>query len=252
MTFYDTTALILTLLCLGKYLEARAKKQAGEAIEALMQLRPAHAHLVRGQAEIEVPLEQVQVDDELLVRPGEKIPVDGVVLVGHSMVDEALMTGESRPIEKREGSRVLGATLNGNGLLLLRATRVGQDTALAEIIRLVERAQGSKAPVQRLADTVAGIFVPAVLGIALATFLGWSFVVRTGLLDPQSATVSNPWLLPLIATISVLMVACPCALGLATPTAIMVGTGRGAHKGILFRDGMSLEVSAHSPGSLVG
>ncbi len=241
MTFYDTTALILTLLCLGKYLEARAKQQTGEALEALMQLQPAQAHLVREPAEMEIPVEQVQVADELLVRPGEKIPVDGVVLVGRSLVDESLLTGESHPLEKQEGSQVFGATLNGNGLLLMRATKVGHDTALAEIIRLVERAQGSKAPVQRLADTIASIFVPTVLCIACVTFLGWFLLVRTGLLDPQSATVSNPWLLPLIATISVLMVACPCALGLATPTAIMVGTGRGARKGILFRDGTSLE-----------
>jgi P-type Cu+ transporter len=241
MTFYDTTALILTLLCLGKYLEARAKKQAGEAIETLMRLRPAYAHLIRGQQEIDVPLEAVQVGDELLVRPGEKIPVDAVVLVGRSSLDESMMTGESRPVEKQEGDQVLGATLNGSGLLLLRATRVGQDTALAEIIRLVERAQGSKAPVQRLADIIAGIFVPSVLLIACCTFIGWFLIVRLGLLDPNSATVSNPWLVPLVATISVLMVACPCALGLATPTAIMVGTGRGARKGVLFRDGTSLE-----------
>jgi P-type Cu+ transporter len=241
MTFYDTTALILTLLCLGKYLEARAKKQAGEAIETLMRLQPAYAHLIRGQQEIDVPLEAVQVGDELLVRPGEKIPVDAVVLVGRSSLDESMMTGESRPVEKQEGDQVLGATLNGSGLLLLRATRVGQETALAEIIRLVERAQGSKAPVQRLADTIAGIFVPSVLLIACCTFIGWFLILRLGLLDPHTATASNPWLVPLVATISVLMVACPCALGLATPTAIMVGTGRGARKGILFRDGTSLE-----------
>jgi Cu+-exporting ATPase len=241
MTFYDTTALILTLLCLGKYLEARAKKQAGEALEALMQLQPAHAHLIRGQEEVDVPLEAVQVGDELLVRPGEQIPVDGVVLVGRSSVDEAMMTGESQPVEKQAGDQVLGATLNGSGLLLLRATRVGQETALAEIIQLVEHAQGSKAPVQRLADTLAGIFVPTVLLIAFCTFIGWFLVVRLGLLDAHTATASNPWLVPLVATISVLMVACPCALGLATPTAIMVGTGRGARQGILFRDGTSLE-----------
>ena len=241
MTFYDTTALILTLLCLGKYLEARAKKQAGEAIETLMQLRPASAHLIRGEQEIDVPLEAVQVGHEQHVRPGEKVPDDAVVLVGRSSIDESMMTGESRPVEKQEGDEVLGATLNGSGLLLLRATRVGQETALAEIIRLVERAQGSKAPVQRLADTIAGIFVPSVLLIACCTFIGWFLIVRLGVLDAHTATVSNPWLVPLVATISVLMVACPCALGLATPTAIMVGTGRGARQGILFRDGTSLE-----------
>jgi Cu+-exporting ATPase len=241
MTFYDTTALILTLLCLGKYLEARAKQQAGESIEALMQLQPASAHVLRGQTEIEVPLEHVQVDDELLVRPGEKIPVDGIVLVGRSTVDESMMTGESKPVEKQEGDQVLGATLNGNGLLLIRATHVGQDTALSAIIRLVEQAQGSKAPIQRLADTIAGIFVPVVLLIACCTFLGWFLIVRLGLLDAHTATASNPWLVPLVATISVLMVACPCALGLATPTAIMVGAGRGARTGLLFRDGSSLE-----------
>jgi Cu+-exporting ATPase len=241
MTFYDTTALILTLLYLGKYLETRARMQVGAAIEALLHLRPERAHLIQGNEEREVLVDELQVGDTFLVRPGEKIPVDGTILVGRSSVDESMMTGESTSIEKTAGEQVLGATLNGEGLLLVRATHVGQETALGQIIRLVEHAQGSKAPVQRQADAIASVFVPVVLGIACCTFLGWFVIVRLGLLDANTALVPDPWLIPLIATISVLMVACPCALGLATPAAIMVGTGRGASRGMLFRDGTSLE-----------
>ncbi|HET9981445.1 MAG TPA: heavy metal translocating P-type ATPase, partial [Ktedonobacterales bacterium] len=173
-TFYDTTALIVTLIALGKYLEARAKGQATEAIRKLAGLRATVAHVERGGREIDLPLEQVRVSDELIVRPGEKIPTDGVVLSGESAVNEAMLTGESLPVEKRAGDEVIGATLNTTGMLRMRATRVGRETMLAGIIRMVEQAQGSKAPIQRVADTVAGIFVPAVLVISLLTFIGWN------------------------------------------------------------------------------
>ncbi len=194
--------------------------------------------------EFDAPLEQVRVGDELAVRPGEKIPTDGIVLAGASAVNEAMLTGESLPIEKRAGDEVIGATLNTTGMLRMRATRIGRETMLAGIIRLVEQAQGSKAPIQRVADTVAGIFVPAVLVIASLTFIGWNiagyafgFAQQVGM----EATAQSPWIVALVAAIAVLVVACPCALGLATPTAIMVGTGQGAERGILIRNGESLE-----------
>ena len=243
-TFYDTTALIVTLIALGKYLEARAKGQATEAIRKLAGLRATVAHVVRGGQEVDLPLAQVRVADELIVRPGEKIPTDGVVLSGASAVNEAMLTGESLPVEKRAGDEVIGATLNTTGMLRMRATRVGHETMLAGIIRLVEQAQGSKAPIQRVADTVAGIFVPAVLVISLLTFIGWNVAGYVfGFAPPagMEATTQSPWIVALVAAIAVLVVACPCALGLATPTAIMVGTGQGAERGILIRNGESLE-----------
>ncbi|HEX5440697.1 MAG TPA: copper-translocating P-type ATPase, partial [Ktedonobacterales bacterium] len=243
-TFYDTTALIVTLIALGKYLEARAKGQATEAIRKLAGLRATIAHVVRGGQEIDLPLERVRVADELIVRPGEKIPTDGVVLSGESAVNEAMLTGESLPVEKRTGDEVIGATLNTTGMLRMRATRVGRETMLAGIIRMVEQAQGSKAPIQRVADTVAGIFVPAVLVISLLTFIGWNVAGYVfGFAPPAAmgATAQSPWIVALVAAIAVLVVACPCALGLATPTAIMVGTGQGAERGILIRNGESLE-----------
>jgi P-type Cu+ transporter len=243
ITFYDTTALIVTLIFLGKYLEARAKGQTNEAIRKLIGLQPRVAHVMHNGQEIELPIEQVRVDDELVVRPGEKIPVDGTVLTGRSSVDESMITGESIPVEKDEGDALIGATINQRGLLHMRATKVGADTVLSGIIRLVEQAQGSKAPIQRLADTISSIFVPVVLVIALLTFIGWSVI---GNLYTTSAAggmgaASNPWITAIVAAISVLVVACPCALGLATPTAIMVGTGKGAEKGILIKGGESLE-----------
>jgi Cu+-exporting ATPase len=245
VTFYDTTALIITLIYLGKYLEARAKGQASEAIRRLAGLRPTVAHVVRAGRERDVPLEQVVAGDELVVRPGEKIPTDGAVLAGESSVDEAMLTGESLPVEKRSGDNVIGATINQTGMLRMRATHVGGETMLAEIIRLVERAQGSKAPIQRLADTVAGIFVPVVLGIAALTFLGWSLAGYAFGFHPAAeamvATITQPWVVAIVAAIAVLVVACPCALGLATPTAIMVGTGQGAERGVLIKSGASLE-----------
>ena len=244
-TFYDTTALIVTLIYLGKYLEARAKGQTSEAIKRLAGLRANVAHVVRGGRELDLPLEQVVVGDELIVRPGEKIPTDGIVLSGSSPVDESMLTGESLPVEKGAGEAVIGATINQTGMLRVRATRVGSETMLAGIIRMVEQAQGSKAPIQRLADTVSGIFVPAVLVIALLTFVGWSVAGYIFGFAPSGAAVgmaaTSPWIVALVAAIAVLVVACPCALGLATPTAIMVGTGQGAEQGVLIKGGESLE-----------
>jgi Cu+-exporting ATPase len=242
MTFYDTTALIVTLIFLGKYLEARAKGQTNEAIKKLSGLQAHTAHVVRNGNAIELPIEQVQVGDELVVRPGEKIPVDGEIISGHSSVDESMISGESLPIEKAQGDSVIGATVNQQGLLHMRATKVGADTVLANIIRMVEQAQGSKAPIQRLADTIASIFVPVVLIIAALTFILWTVVGHTiGM--PMSTTMgaSNVWITAIVAAVAVLVVACPCALGLATPTAIMVGTGKGAERGILIKGGESLE-----------
>ena len=227
--YYDTAAVIITLIVLGKFLEARAKGRTSEAIRKLMGLAPPMARVVRDGAELDVPVEEVAPGDLVLVRPGEKIPVDGVVSEGHSTVDESMVTGESLPVLKAPGDPVIGATVNRQGLLRFRATRVGQDTVLAQIIRLVQDAQGSKAPIQRLADRVAAVFVPVVVGIALVTFALWMFGAGAGF---------TPSLLNMIA---VLVIACPCALGLATPTAIMVGTGKGAEMGILIKGGASLE-----------
>ncbi len=243
-TFYDTTALIVTLIYLGKYLEARAKGQTSEAIQRLIGLRATVAHVIRDGREVDIPAEQVRPGDELAVRPGEKIPTDGVALSGSSAVDESMMTGESIPVEKSAGDELIGATINQTGALRMRATRVGAETTLAGIIRQVEQAQGSKAPIQRLADTVAGIFVPAVLVISLLTFAGWSvagYVFGFAPEAPMGAAMTSPWIVALVAAIAVLVVACPCALGLATPTAIMVGTGQGAENGVLIRNGESLE-----------
>ncbi|HEY7833920.1 MAG TPA: heavy metal translocating P-type ATPase [Ktedonobacterales bacterium] len=244
VTFYDTTALIVTLIYLGRYLEARAKGQAGAAIKRLAGLRAQTAHLVRDGQERDIPMARVAAGDELIVRPGEKIPTDGTVLSGASSVDEALLTGESLPVEKRAGDTLIGATINQTGMLRMRATRVGGATMLAGIIRLVEEAQGSKAPIQRLADTVAGIFVPVVLVIALLTAAGWmvaGYAFHFAAAAAPGTALAQPWVVALVAGITVLVVACPCALGLATPTAIMVGTGRGAELGVLIKNGESLE-----------
>ena len=228
VTYFETTALIVTLIYVGKYLEAVAKGRTGAAIRKLIGLQAKTARVVRNGQELDIPLALVVVDDLIVVRPGEKIPTDGTVEAGQSSVDESMVTGESLPVEKTVGSLVIGATINGRGALRIRASRVGRDTLLAQIIRLVEQAQGSKAPVQRLADRISGIFVPIVIVIAFLSFLGW---LVTGH-DLGTA------LLPAVA---VLVVACPCALGLATPTAIMVGTGVGAKHGILIKGGESLE-----------
>jgi P-type Cu+ transporter len=234
--YFETAAVIITLIKLGKFLEARAKGQTSEAIKKLMGLRAKSARIVRDGQEMDVPIDDVRVGDLVIVRPGEKIPVDGSVVEGRSAIDESMLTGESLPVEKRPGDIVIGATLNKMGLLKFEATKVGKETALAQIIRLVEEAQGSKAPIQKLADQVSAIFVPVVVVIAALTFIVWYFVM------PLAPTADMTlFTRALINTIAVLVIACPCALGLATPTAVMVGTGKGAESGILLRSGGALE-----------
>ncbi len=234
--YFETAAVIITLIKLGKYLEANAKGRTSEAIKKLMSLKVKTARLVRDGEEIEVSVDDVRTGDLVIVRPGEKIPVDGVVVEGRSSVDESMLTGESLPVEKGPGDAVIGATLNKLGLLRFEATKVGKDTALAQIVRLVEEAQGSKAPIQKLADQVSAIFVPIVILIALTTFLVWYFLIPL----PVDAQV-NSFTRALINMVAVLVIACPCAMGLATPTAVMVGTGKGAEMGILLKSGEALE-----------
>src|SRR5947199_6666698 len=228
-TYYDTAAVIIGLILLGKYFEEIAKGKASDAIRKLMDLAPRTAHVIRDGKEEEIPVELVLLDDFLIVRPGGRIPVDGVIVDGFSAVDESMITVESIPVEKKVGETVIGATINRTGLLRIRATRVGADTTLNQIIKLVEDAQASRAPIQRLADRVASVFVPAVVGIAPLTFFLWS--VRLG----QSIAHA------LVFFIAVLIIACPCALGIATPAAIMVGTGKGAENGLLIKGGEYLE-----------
>jgi Cu+-exporting ATPase len=228
--YFDTSAVIIVLVLFGRMLEARAKGKTSDAIRRLMSLRPRTAHVIDGEVEREVPAEDVRAGDVLIVRPGEKVPVDGVILEGRTSVDESMITGESLPVDKGPGEEVVGATLNKWGSFRFRAVRVGEDTALARIIRMVEEAQGSKAPIQRLADVIAARFVPVVIAIAVLTFLVWA------LFGPAPRLV-----FALLNFVAVLIIACPCAMGLATPTAIMVGTGRGAEHGILIRSGESLE-----------
>ncbi len=235
--YLETSAMIITLIRLGKFLEARAKGHTSEAIKKLMGLRPKTARVIRSGAEVDIPVDQVITGDLIIVRPGEKIPTDGVVTEGRSAVDESMLTGESLPVEKIPGTPVIGATLNKSGMIHFEATKVGRETALAQIIHLVEEAQGSKAPIQKLADQVSEIFVPIVIGIAVLTFLVWFFIVPA---PPVGADV-NGFTRALINMVAVLVIACPCAMGLATPTAIMVGTGKGAESGILFRNSEALE-----------
>lgn len=228
--YFETSAVLITLVLLGKYLEARAKGHTTDAIQQLLGLQAKEAIVLREGKEVKVPLAEVKKGDHLVVKPGEKIPVDGVVLQGQTTVDESMITGESLPVSKEVGSVVIGATINKNGRIVMRAEKVGKETALAGIIRIVEEAQGTKAPIQRMADLISGVFVPVVVGIAIFTWLIWFFFVSPG--DFPHA---------LEAAIAVLVIACPCALGLATPTSIMVGTGLGAQKGILFKGGEYLE-----------
>lgn len=230
--YYETSAILITLILLGKWFEALAKGRSTQAIKALIGLQPKTALVVRGGKEQSVPVQEVVVDDFLIVKPGEQIPVDGVVIGGSSAVDESMLTGESIPTEKKSGDTVIGATVNKHGVLRIRASKVGADTALAHIIRVVEQAQGSKAPIQRIADVISGIFVPIVIGIAVITFLVWYFIVGTGNFADA-----------LEKAIAVLVIACPCALGLATPTSIMAGSGRAAEYGILFKGGEHLEAA---------
>ncbi|MDF2986134.1 MAG: copper-translocating P-type ATPase [Eubacterium sp.] len=226
--YFEAGAVIITLILLGKYFEAVAKGKTSEAIKKLMGLQAKTARVVRNGAEEDIPVEEVEVGYIVVVRPGEKIPVDGKIIEGNSSIDESMLTGESLPVEKKIGDPVIGATINKFGTFKFEATKIGKDTALSQIIKMVEDAQGSKAPIQKIADQVSGIFVPVVIGIALLTFLIWYFVAG----DFTAAIVS---------AVSVLVIACPCALGLATPTAIMVGTGKGAENGILIKGGEHLE-----------
>ena len=230
--YFETSAVLITLIILGKWLEARAKGRASDAIRALMGLQAKTARVVRDGQEVDVPVETVVVGDIVLVRPGEKIPVDGIVIEGTSAVDESMLTGESLPVDKKAGDTVVGATLNKYGSFRFQAAKVGADTALAQIIRVVEEAQGSKAPIQRFADVVSGYFVPAVVGLAALTFIGWYFFFDAGNFSHA-----------LVNFTAVMVIACPCALGLATPTSIMVGTGKGAENGILFKSAEHLETA---------
>ena len=226
--YFEVSAIIIAFVLLGRYMEEIIKKRSSAAVRKLMDLKPATAHVIREGAEMEVPAETLLVDDIVIVRPGEKIPTDGVVLNGASSVDESMLTGESMPVEKGAGAPVFGGTLNRTGLFRFKATRIGAETALAQIIKMVEEAQASTAPIQRLADQVTGYFVPAVVLVAVLAFLGWWLVAGN---FPQA----------LLAFIAVLIISCPCALGVATPAALMVGVGKGAEAGILIRGGEVLE-----------
>ena len=228
--YFEAAAVIITLIVLGKLFEVRAKGKTSQAIQKLLGLQAKTARVLRDGVELELPIEQVITGDIVIVKPGEKIPVDGEIIEGRSAIDESMITGESLPVDKVAGDVVIGATINKNGSLQIKATKVGKDTALAQIVKVVEQAQGSKAEIQRLADRISGIFVPVVVAIAVVTFLIWYFAITPG--DFRSA---------LIPTISILVIACPCALGLATPTSIMAGSGRAAEMGLLFKGGEHLE-----------
>jgi Cu+-exporting ATPase len=228
--YYEVAASVVALILLGKTLENRAKGETSEAIRKLMGLQAKTARIVRNGEELEVPIAQVEIGDVVQVRPGEQIPVDGDVVEGSSTVDEAMVTGESLPVKKQLGDEVIGATINKTGSFKFRATRVGKDTFLAQIVKMVQDAQGSKAPIQKLADQVTGWFVPAVIAIALATFIIWF-------------NATGNFTLATVTMVEVLIIACPCALGLATPTAVMVGTGKGAENGILIKGAESLELA---------
>lgn len=235
--YFEASAVIITLILLGKTFESVAKGKTSEAIKKLMGLQPKTARVIKDGKEFDLPIEELEIGDEVVVRPGEKVPVDGVIIEGHSSLDESMITGESIPIDKTVDDKVIGATINKFGSFKFKATNIGKDTVLSQIIKLVEDAQGSKAPVQRLADKISGIFVPVVVGIALVTFIGFYLYTRD-------------FSIGLINAVSVLVIACPCALGLATPTAIMVGTGKGAENGILIKSGEHLE-RAHEMDSII-
>ncbi|PTU86532.1 heavy metal translocating P-type ATPase [Staphylococcus pasteuri] len=228
--YFETSAVLITLILFGKYLETKAKTQTTNALGELLSLQAKEARVIKDNKEMMISVKDVQVNDNILIKPGEKIPVDGIILKGTTSIDESMLTGESIPVDKQINDKVIGATINQNGAIVIQATQVGNDTALANIIKVVEQAQGSKAPIQRLADQISGYFVPTVIGIALLTFIIWITLVHFGQFEPA-----------LVAAISVLVIACPCSLGLATPTSIMVGTGRAAEKGILFKGGQYVE-----------
>ncbi len=234
--YFDTSATVITLIFMGKLLEAKAKAKSSSAIESLAKLGAKVAHVIRDGNEVDLPVEELQVGDTVRVRPGEKIPTDGVILEGVSAVDESFLTGESMPVSKVDGDAVVGASVNQTSSFIMKVTKVGTDTALAQVIRLVDQAQGSKAPVQRLADKISGVFVPIVLGIALLTLLTWD--------------ITGNWSIGLFAAVAVLVIACPCSLGLATPTALMAGTGLGAESGILIKGGEHLEL-AHKVNTVI-
>ncbi|MEM4181784.1 MAG: copper-translocating P-type ATPase [Candidatus Pacearchaeota archaeon] len=236
--YFETSSIIITFIILGKWLEAVTKGKASEAIKKLMGLQPKNAIVIRDGKEVQIPINEVIVGDIIVVKPGQKIPVDGIVIDGISSVDESMITGESMPIEKKKGDTVIGATINKHGSFKFKATKVGKDTALNQIIKLVEEAQGSKAPIQRLADKVSSYFVPAVISIAILAFIFWYFIL------------GESFVFSLSIFIAVLIIACPCALGLATPTAIMVGTGKGAENGILIKGAEALE-NAHKLTTIV-
>lgn len=236
--YFEASAVLITIVIFGRYLEAKAKGKTSEAIKKLIGLKPKTATVIRNNEEIQIKVDEVQLNDIIIVKPGEKIPVDGVIVEGFSAIDESMVTGESMPIEKKKGDNVIGATINKHGTFQFKATKVGANTTLAQIIKLIEDAQGSKAPIQRFADSVSAYFVPAVLVIALTTFVVWQFIVGAD------------FDFSLIAAVAVLVIACPCALGLATPTAIMVGTGKGARSGILIKGGEALE-TAHKIKSVI-
>src|SRR5699024_3570680 len=228
--YFETSAILISLILFGKYLETNAKGRTKQALSALLELQAREARILINGEEKLIPVEEVEVGDRLLIKPGEKIPVDGIVVKGSTSVDESMLTGESIPIEKNIDDEVIGATMNRNGTIEMEAKKVGEDTALAAIVQAVEDAQGSKAPIQRMADKVSAIFVPIVVGIAIITFIVWYFFVSPNVFESA-----------LVASIAVLVIACPCALGLATPTSIMVGTGKAAENGILFKGGEHLE-----------
>ena len=236
--YFDTAAVIVTLVLTGRFLEHISKGRASEAVRKLMDLQPRLAHVIRDEKEIEIPVEQIEVGDMFVVRPGEKVPVDGMVIEGYSSVDQSMITGESIPVEKNPNDEVIGGTINKTGMLKARATKVGQDTTLAQIVKLVEEAQIGRAPIQKLADRVAAYFVPAVIIIALSSALAWYFIGNIGLQ------------FSLLAFVSVTVIACPCALGIATPAALLVGTSKGAQNGILIKGGDHLEI-AHKTTTMV-
>ena len=242
--YFDTSSVIITFILLGKYFEALTKGKASEAIRKLIGLQAKTAIVIRKGKELEIPMEELQIGDVFIAKPGQKIATDGIVVFGDSHVDESMITGESMPVSKKEKDKVIGATINKNGLLKVKATKVGSDTMLAQIIKLVEDAQGSKAPIQRLADKVSSIFVPVVILIAVSSFLFWYFIA------PSFMAIDAPFLFSFTIFVAVLIIACPCALGLATPTAIMVGTGKGAENGILIKNAEALE-TAHKLTTIV-
>ena len=230
--YFDTSAVIITLILMGKVLESRAKSKTNLAIQKLMELKPKEATIIVNDQEIKIPIDELGVGQHVIVKPGEKIPADGIIISGYSSVDESMVTGESLPIEKKTEASVIGGTINKNGTFVFKISTLGDNSVLGQIIKMVEEAQGSKAPIQKLADQIASIFVPVVIGIAILTFAGWMIFGS-----------EHSFVVALVSFVAVLIIACPCALGLATPTAIMVGTGLGARNGILIKNGESLEIA---------